>query len=123
MIDQIIGFITEHWVEIVAILGAVNIAASIIVEWTPWKWDNEALVRIRQGFLFLAGRVKAARHVVKGKSKAEISLAELDRLSEEFFEKGRSGLQIMEREGYFVSGPVLDKMIERGSIAADKDTK
>lgn len=123
MIDQIIGFITEHWVEIVAILGAVNIAASIIVEWTPWKWDNEALVRIRQGLLFLAGRVKAARHVVKGKSKAEISLAELEQLSEEFFEKGRSGLQIMEREGYFLPGHRLGKTTKREVIASDKDTK
>jgi hypothetical protein len=34
------NWITEHWLEILAFVGAFDIMLGVISKWTPWKWDD-----------------------------------------------------------------------------------
>lgn len=36
----IVTFVQSHWVEILAVIGAVDIILGIVVKWTPVSWDD-----------------------------------------------------------------------------------
>ena len=36
----VVNFVKEHWVDILAIIGALDVILGIIVAWTPMEWDN-----------------------------------------------------------------------------------
>jgi hypothetical protein len=35
-----IQFIQAHWVEILAVIGGIDIILGVVVKWTPVKWDD-----------------------------------------------------------------------------------
>ena len=37
---EIVNFVKENWVSILAIIGAVDVVLGIVVAWTPVQWDN-----------------------------------------------------------------------------------
>ena len=43
-IQNIIGLVKAHWVEVLAAIGAVDILLGIIVKFTPFKWDDNLYV-------------------------------------------------------------------------------
>lgn len=41
--DFIVGavaLVKAHWVEVLALIGAVDVILGIVVAWTPVTWDN-----------------------------------------------------------------------------------
>lgn len=38
--ESVINFFKDNWVEILAIIGAVDIILGIVVKWTPTKIDD-----------------------------------------------------------------------------------
>jgi hypothetical protein len=38
--EQIINLLKDHWVEVLAIIGAVDIILGIVVKWTPTQIDD-----------------------------------------------------------------------------------
>lgn len=40
IVQGVIAFFKTHWVEILAIIGAVDVILGIVVSWTPFTWDN-----------------------------------------------------------------------------------
>jgi hypothetical protein len=40
MLNSVIEYCKAHWVDVLAIIGAVDIALGVIVKLTPCKWDN-----------------------------------------------------------------------------------
>ena len=38
--SNIINFFKDNWLEILALIGAIDIALGIIVKWTKWTWDD-----------------------------------------------------------------------------------
>lgn len=39
---ELINWVTSHWLEILAIIGAFDVILGIVVTWTKWDWDNNA---------------------------------------------------------------------------------
>ncbi len=50
---DIIKFVQENWVNILAIIGAVDIILGIVVAWTPAQWDNNLYAIIHKAILGL----------------------------------------------------------------------
>lgn len=50
-----IDFVTNHWVEILAIVGGVKIVASTIVNLTPTPKDNEVFEKVYRVIELIAG--------------------------------------------------------------------
>lgn len=44
---ELFAWLTNHWVELVAALAAVNIGASMLARLTPTKADDELLAKIQ----------------------------------------------------------------------------
>lgn len=40
LIQTVINLVKEHWVEVLAIIGALDIILGIVVKWTPTKIDD-----------------------------------------------------------------------------------
>lgn len=38
--SAIVSAVQNHWVEVLALIGAVDIALGVITKWTPAKWDD-----------------------------------------------------------------------------------
>lgn len=36
----IVNIVKEHWVEVLAIIGAVDIILGVVVKWTKATWDD-----------------------------------------------------------------------------------
>jgi len=43
-IQAIIEVVKAHWVEVLAIIGAIDIVLGIVTKWTPTKWDDNVYV-------------------------------------------------------------------------------
>lgn len=39
-INNLIGLVKAHWVEVLAVFGAIDVILGVIVAWTPTHWDN-----------------------------------------------------------------------------------
>lgn len=37
---DIVNLFKDHWVEILALLGAIDLALGIVSKWTPFVWDD-----------------------------------------------------------------------------------
>ena len=37
---EIVNFVKEHWVEILAVIGGLDIILGIVVKWTKPTWDD-----------------------------------------------------------------------------------
>lgn len=40
LIQSVISLVKDHWVEILALIGALDIVLGIITKWTPVTWDD-----------------------------------------------------------------------------------
>jgi Co/Zn/Cd efflux system component len=40
VVNLTINFVKDNWVEVLAIIGAVDIILGIVVKWTKWTWDD-----------------------------------------------------------------------------------
>ena len=46
IINGVVNFVTNHWLDILAIIGAVDIILGIVVKWTKATWDDSVYVAI-----------------------------------------------------------------------------
>ena len=53
---EIINFVKAHWVEILAVIGAVDTILGIIVAWTPATWDNNVYNIVHTWIAKLVGK-------------------------------------------------------------------
>jgi hypothetical protein len=42
IVQGIISFVQTHWVEILALIGGLDIVLGVVVKWTKWDWDDSA---------------------------------------------------------------------------------
>lgn len=40
IINAVVEFVKTHWMEILAIIGALDIILGIVVKWTKVTWDD-----------------------------------------------------------------------------------
>lgn len=45
---ELINLVKEHWVEVLAIIGAIDVILGIVVAWTPVQWDNNVYNIVHQ---------------------------------------------------------------------------
>lgn len=45
-IQNVIAFVKENWVNILAIIGALDIILGIVVKWTKATWDDSVYALI-----------------------------------------------------------------------------
>ena len=53
-----IQLIQAHWVEILALLGAVDLILGIVAKWTPFVWDDNVYAILHSLVSRLTGRGK-----------------------------------------------------------------
>ncbi len=44
LVNQVVGLVKNNWVEVLAVIGAVDIILGVIVKFTPVKWDDNLYV-------------------------------------------------------------------------------
>ncbi len=55
---EIIHFFQAHWVDILAVIGAIDLILGIVVKWTPCEWDNNAYAIVHSWISQLLGKGK-----------------------------------------------------------------
>lgn len=56
IITNIVTFVQQHWVDILACIGALDIILGVIVKLTPFDWDNNAYVIVHNLIAKLLGK-------------------------------------------------------------------
>lgn len=54
-INNIVALVKDHWVEVLAAIGAVDVLLGIITKLTPIKWDDNAYA-ILHGWIAKLGK-------------------------------------------------------------------
>ena len=54
----IVTFVQQHWVEILAIIGGIDIILGVIVKWTPVNWDDQVYTILHSWISQLLGKGK-----------------------------------------------------------------
>ena len=39
-ISAIIAWVVAHWVQVLAVIGAIDLLLGVITKWTPCTWDD-----------------------------------------------------------------------------------
>lgn len=55
IINVAIAFVQAHWVDILAVLGGLDLILGIVSKWTPFKWDDN-LYSLLHGFIAKLGK-------------------------------------------------------------------
>lgn len=53
---DIIKFVQDNWVSILAIIGALDIILGIVSKWTPWNWDDSVYAILHSLIAKLGGK-------------------------------------------------------------------
>lgn len=56
LIQTVINLVKDNWVEVLAIIGAVDIILGIVVKWTKTTWDNSVYAVIHGWIAKLGGK-------------------------------------------------------------------
>ena len=54
----IVSFFQAHWVDVLAVIGAIDIILGIITKWTPTKWDDNIYAWLHSLISRLLGKGK-----------------------------------------------------------------
>ena len=58
IVQSIISFVQLHWVEILAVIGGIDVILGIVVKWTPATWDNNVYTILHSWISRLLGKGK-----------------------------------------------------------------
>jgi hypothetical protein len=55
---DIINFVKDNWVNILAIIGGIDIILGVIVKWTPVNWDDQVYTILHSWISQILGKGK-----------------------------------------------------------------
>lgn len=44
LVNQAVSLVKNNWVEVLAVIGAIDIILGVVVKFTPVKWDDNLYV-------------------------------------------------------------------------------
>lgn len=57
-IQALIALVQAHWIDVLALIGAIDLALGIVTKWTPSKWDDNAYAILHSWTSRLLGKGK-----------------------------------------------------------------
>jgi len=56
--SEIVSAVQTHWVEVLALIGAIDLALGIVTKWTPTKFDDNVYAVLHSWTSRLLGKGK-----------------------------------------------------------------